>query len=106
MRCLQWIGIECDNTVIEKKGSDGLKAIFLHGLGQDSSAWKQILDKIDIMEDALCPDLSTWLVHKQPCYLSLYRELERQCAQLSKPIDLCGISLGGILAMQYAIEHP
>ena len=82
-----------------------MKAIFLHGLGQDSSAWKQTLDKIDIMEEALCPDLSTWLVHKQPCYLSLYRELERQCAQLSKRIDLCGISLGGILAMQYAIEH-
>lgn len=82
-----------------------MDTIFLHGLGQDSSAWKQTLDIIDNQEDALCPDLSTWLMNKQVCYLSLYQELERQCAQLSKPIDLCGISLGGVLAMQYAIEH-
>ena len=82
-----------------------MKAMFLHGLGQDSSVWKQVLDNIDNHTDALCPDLSTWLMNKQTCYLSLYQELERQCAKLPKPMDLCGISLGGILAMQYAIEH-
>lgn len=105
MRCLQCVRRECDNTAIRNKGSDEMKAMFLHGLGQDSSVWKQVLDNIDNHTDALCPDLSTWLMNKQTCYLSLYQELERQCAKLPKPMDLCGISLGGILAMQYAIEH-
>ena len=67
-----------------------MKAMFLHGLGQDSSVWKQVLDNIDNHTDALCPDLSTWLMNKQTCYLSLYQELERQCAKLPKPMDLCG----------------
>ncbi len=43
---------------------------------------------------------------KKPSYDSLYRALEAACAQLEGPVNLCGLSLGGILALQYGIEHP
>ena len=49
-----------------------MKAMFLHGLGQDSSVWKQVLDNIDNHTGvALCPDLSTWLMNKQTIYLCI-----------------------------------
>lgn len=52
----------------------------------------------------LCPDLSGWLCG-MACYSNLYHALEEYCGQFHEPLNLCGLSLGGILALQYGIEH-
>ena len=75
-----------------------MKCIMLHGLGQSSESWS---DTIKVFND----DLSDWLSGKVPCYDTLYRVLETYCEQFEEPLNICGLSLGGILAMQYAIEH-
>lgn len=53
----------------------------------------------------MCPNLADWLYNERPCYETLYKALERCCKQFNEPLTLCGLSLGGILAMQYSIEH-
>lgn len=82
-----------------------MKYILLHGLGQTSSSWNKTLDVMSDKWDVLCPNLADWLRDESPCYETLYRALEKYCEQFDEPLSLCGLSLGGILAMQYSIEH-
>lgn len=43
---------------------------------------------------------------KEAIYANLYQTFSAYCAELQKPVNLCGLSLGGILALQYTIENP
>lgn len=81
-----------------------MKYIFLHGLGQTASDWKETVK--DIEGDVLCPNLSDWISGKEASYSNLYRVLEEYCEVQKELLHLCGLSLGGILALQYALEHP
>ncbi len=83
-----------------------MKYIFLHGLGQSPESWKAVREAMDAKRDICCPDLSEWLFQKEPCYTNLYCGLEKFCELLEEPFNLCGLSLGGMLALQYTAEHP
>ena len=39
-------------------------------------------------------------------YENLYKAFSEYCLKIDEPIHLCGLSLGGILALQFAIENP
>ena len=82
-----------------------MKYIFLHGLGQAPSDWETTIKKLDLGMDVYCPDLSDWLSGKEASYLNLYHALESYCEQQEEPLHLCGLSLGGILTLHYALEH-
>ena len=82
-----------------------MKYIFLHGLGQVPSDWETTIKRLDFGLDVDCPDLSDWLSGKEASYFNLYRALESYCEQQEGPLHLCGLSLGGILALHYALEH-
>lgn len=83
-----------------------MKHIFLHGLGQTSSDWAHTIAIMENKETMICSNLSEWLADRKPCYLTLYHALESYCEQFNEPLNLCGLSLCGILAMQYGMEHP
>lgn len=82
-----------------------MKYIFLHGLGQVPSDWEATIKRLDLGLDVDCPDLPDWLLGKEASYLNLYHALESYCEQQEEPLHLCGLSLGGILALHYALEH-
>lgn len=82
------------------------KTIFLHGLGQTDDVWSPTIQIMKNKTDCLRPNLSDWLTDKTPCYQTLYETLENYCTLFDEPLNLCGLSLGGILALQYGIEHP
>jgi len=82
-----------------------MKCIFLHGLGQTPSDWIDTVKNLDENFDVSCPALFEWLDGTECCYANLYHGLKKYCAQFDEPLALCGLSLGGILALQYAIEH-
>lgn len=86
-------------------GRDFMKIIFLHGLGQDGTSWEQTTAVIGNGADAFCPNLSEWLFGKEVDYTNLYHALEKYCEQFNESFCLCGLSLGGILALQYTIMH-
>ena len=83
-----------------------MKTILLHGLGQTSSSWNNTISTMDNNTDILCPNLFDWLENKEVCYQVLYLALSEYCKQFSEPFNICGLSLGGILALQYGIENP
>lgn len=82
--------------------------LFAHGLGQSPAAWSETLWRMPGLyaADAHCPDLVRLLSGKPADYNALYRAFSEYCAALPQPLHLCGLSLGGVLALQYAAEHP
>ncbi len=76
---------------------------FLHGLGQTPESWNKTLAALGAPAD--CPDLRGLLSGKSALYPEMYKAL---CEYL--PADgkfsLCGLSLGGILALNYAADFP
>ena len=83
-----------------------MKLIMLHGLGQTSSSWDETKKVLNTSDEILRPNLSEWIYDKPVGYNTLYSELEKYCDKFDEPLNLCGLSLGGILAMQYCINHP
>lgn len=83
-----------------------MKIIFLHGLGQTAAVWKPTLQVMTSQTDCLCPNLPDWLINQTPSYETLYSSLEKYALQYDEPLNLCGLSLGGILALNFAIDHP
>ena len=71
--------------------------IYLHGLGQTPASWEAVIAR---------PDLTRPCRGKQAAYKSLYEGFSAVCSEIDEPINLCGLSLGGVLALQYAVEHP
>jgi len=54
----------------------------------------------------LCPNLVSVLKGKEASYANLYSSFIEYCGKIDGPIHLCGISLGGILALNYALDFP
>ena len=83
-----------------------MNRIFLHGLGQTDLDWKETVEFLGNREDIVCPNLSEWLSEREVSYFSLYKALEQYMKQQNSPVHFCGLSLGGVLALRYAIEYP
>ena len=80
--------------------------IFIHGLGQTPASWKRTIDNIEQLDNSHCPDLCEMLKNKDVSYSALYLSFAEYCNKFEEPINLCGLSLGGVLALNYAIENP
>lgn len=76
------------------------KTIFLHGLGQDSSAWDRVICS---RNGCRCIDL-----FPLPCYSyqALRDKLEKELGKEEESFFLVGLSLGAVLALDYALHHP
>lgn len=83
-----------------------VKYILLHGLGQAPSSWNNTIEAMGMKSDILCPDFSELLRDKEITYSNLYKAFSEYCMSVAGPVNLCGLSLGGILALQYGIENP
>ena len=46
------------------------------------------------------------LKDKDVVYSALYSSFAEYCNKFDEPINFCGLSLGGVLALNYAIENP
>lgn len=78
--------------------------IFLHGLGQTAASWDKVLSFLHIQE-SICPDLFSMLKDQNVNYPNLFRLFEKSCNKFQGKVSICGISLGAVLALNYAVEH-
>ena len=82
------------------------KVILIHGSGHKASSWQKTISYLDHQEDILCPELSAILNGREASFPNLRAAFAQYCAQAGVPVHLCGLSLGGILALDYALDHP
>ena len=83
-----------------------MKQIYLHGLGQNPDSWSKVIEQLEAAEHSMCPDLSELVQGQDTTYQNLYAAFSAMCDEIEEDICLCGLSLGGVLALNYAIEHP
>lgn len=83
-----------------------MKKILIHGSGHKADSWNDTIKHLKHREDILCPDLSALLNGKEATYSNLYTSFTQYCNRIDGQIHLCGISLGGILALHYATDFP
>lgn len=80
--------------------------ILVHGLGHKVTSWKETVSYMDGDGEIFCPDLTTILNGKDATYTNLYASFVEYCSSYNAQINLCGLSLGGILALNYALDYP
>lgn len=80
--------------------------VFVHGLGQTPESWNAMLSYINETEDCVCPNLIESVKKQNANYINLYQAFSELCDQYNEAVDLCGLSLGGVLALNYAVEKP
>ena len=80
--------------------------IFIHGSGQKADSPPPPVSFLPYKETILCPELSAILKGQKASYSNLCAAFASYCAQAGTPVHLCGLSLGGILALDYALEYP
>ena len=83
-----------------------MKKVFIHGSGHQAASWNETIENMQNNKDILCPNLSTILNGKEASYSNLYHSFAEYCNSIEGKIDLCGLSLGGILALNYALDFP
>ena len=83
-----------------------MKMLFLHGLGQTSTSWNETISSLPKTFTAYSPNVLDWVKYEPTTYENVFRGLERYLSSFSQPVSLCGLSLGAVLALNYAIRHP
>lgn len=81
-----------------------MSRIFLHGLGQDAASWGKVLSALET--EAACPELFALFDNGERTYHALYRGFSDDCEKAEGSLALCGLSLGAVLALHYATDHP
>ncbi len=80
-----------------------MKVVFLHGLGQTAKDW-QTVAKSTLQSDVDCPELFSPAAGNFT-YSGILSGLEKLYEQETESFIFCGLSLGGVLALDYAIRH-
>lgn len=80
-----------------------LKNIFLHGLGQTKESWDRVIEGD---ENARAIDLYKHLKEGECDFETLERGVFESLDREESEFNLCGLSLGGVLALKYAANHP
>lgn len=81
-----------------------MSTVLLHGLGQTPESWNAVSRALGTK--VRCPALFALPRPSEVTYGNLYRALDAYCEELEGPLRLCGLSLGGVLALQYASRRP
>ena len=80
--------------------------ILVHGSGHKATSWDKIISYMGDNEDIVCPNLSSILEGKEASYENLYSVFVKYCNEIDGHIHLCGLSLGGILTLNYTLDFP
>ena len=80
--------------------------VFLHGLGQGPDSWAAVRARLSPAPDDAIPGLTALLRQGDGTYGALLTALASALEALPGPLDLCGLSLGAVLALDHAARHP
>lgn len=81
--------------------------ILIHGLGQNSKDWDTIKNELETREiSPIVPDLFDLTKGRELDYPTVYQAFSEMSESYKDKLNLCGLSLGGLLALNYAIQYP
>ena len=81
--------------------------ILIHGLGQNETSWNKVKNQLNNCEvNVETPNLFAIVKNYQVNYENMYKTFADYCNSFNEKINLVGLSLGGILAIDYITEFP
>ena len=83
-----------------------MKYLYLHGLGQKPDSWDRAIKETKVSGSSISLSLAELSEGKDVTYKELYSAFSEVCDKEDEEIVLCGLSLGAVLALNYAIDHP
>lgn len=81
-----------------------MTVVLVHGLGQTADSWASVKKTLNV-ENLRIVNFDLAKKNGDVTYSYLYHELVQQCDRLEK-VDLVGLSLGGVMCINYAIDFP
>lgn len=83
-----------------------MKNILIHGLGQNNHSWDKTRVYLkDKGLDTICPNLYGIMTDNFMDYKNMYNSFADFCNSQEGKINLCGLSLGGILTLDFIKEY-
>lgn len=82
-----------------------MKYLYLHGLGQKPDSWNRTIKETKVSGSSIRLSLAEMSEGKDVTYKELYSAFSEVCDKEDEEIVLCGLSLGAVLALNYAIDH-
>lgn len=83
-----------------------MKQILVHGLGQNASSWDKTILGLADKSNVACPNLQTIIEGKNCTYENIYKAFSLYCCKTVEPINICGLSLGAVIALNFVIDNP
>lgn len=83
-----------------------MKTIVLHGLGQSPSSWNKVIKYLKEPNEYQLLDLFQLFESPDTSFDVVYSNLAQLLDQEDPPFNLCGHTLGGVLALRYTAAHP
>lgn len=80
--------------------------VFVHGLGQHACSWQNVVADLETDDELMLLDMFSAGENEDLDYHVLYQKLCKVCGNADGPVRLCGLSLGAVLAMNYAVDYP
>lgn len=81
--------------------------ILVHGLGQDGKSWNEVIKQLNNNGiNIKTPNLFSIVKNYQVNYENMYKAFANYCNSFNEEINLVGLSLGGVLAIDYITEFP
>ncbi len=78
-----------------------MKNILIHGLGQNSKDWDTIKNELETRGiSSVAPDLFDLAKGRKLDYPTVYQAFSELCESYQDKLNLCGLSLGGLLCAQ------
>ena len=82
------------------------KIVLIHGTGHGPESWDRTASLLPAGWEILRPGLSAILGGREASFENLREAFEGCCAGIEGRLHLCGLSLGGVLALDYALAFP
>ena len=81
--------------------------ILVHGLGQDETSWNEVKNQLKNSKINIeTPNLFSIVKNYQANYENMYKTFADYCNHFNEKVNLVGLSLGGVLAIDYVAEFP
>lgn len=106
MKNLEYLKIKDNIKNRDKLGGDFEveKTILIHGLGQTSESYDDVLKYVKNKKEYDVFDLFN--LKNDINFKNIYDNFSKKMENYDGKINLCGLSLGGIIALKYTVNNP
>lgn len=81
--------------------------ILIHGLGQNETSWNLVETELKNNNiNVEKPNLYSIIKNEKIDYTTMFQKFADYCNSFDDKLNLCGLSLGGILALDYTKKFP